>query len=59
MDTSVPSAVVVARSFGTYNKGDLITEPATVRAILGGGNAMHVVVPVLPGRGGSMESEQH
>lgn len=48
MSTSFPTIIVVARPFGTYRKGDLITDAATIQAIMTGGNAARVVVPTLP-----------
>ncbi len=35
--------LVVLKPFGTFKRGDLITDAATVRKILGGGNAASVV----------------
>lgn len=35
--------LIVTEPFGDYSKGQEITDPATVEAILAGGNASHVV----------------
>lgn len=48
MNKIVPSALVVSRAFGRYKRGDIITDPVAIRAVLDGGNSAFVVVPVLP-----------
>lgn len=48
MNRTTPSALVVLHAFGRYGRGDMITDPAAIRAILDGGNSALVVVPVLP-----------
>jgi hypothetical protein len=46
MASSMPAApaytLIVIHPFGAYNKGDAITDPETVAAILAGKNAHHV-----------------
>ena len=49
MNRPTPAALVVLHAFGRYSRGDLITDPATIQAILAGGNSNLVLVPVLPG----------
>ena len=51
MNRPTPSALVVLHAFGRYNRGDVITDPAAIQAILAGGNSNLVLVPVLPGTG--------
>ena len=48
MNRSAPTALVVLHAFGRYGRGDLITDPDTIQAILNGGNSALVLVPVLP-----------
>lgn len=48
MNRPTPSAVIVLHAFGRYSRGDMITDAATIRAILDGGNSALVVIPVLP-----------
>ena len=48
MNKSVPTALVVLHAFGRYNRGDLITDPAAIQAILNGGNSALVLVPAMP-----------
>ena len=48
MSTCFPAMIVIARPFGMYKKGDLISDPAAIKAILGGGNAGRIVIPTLP-----------
>lgn len=50
MNRPTPAALIVLHAFGRYNRGDMITDPATIRAILDGGNSALVVIPVLPAR---------
>ena len=40
-----PAMLIVLHAFGRYGRGDRIDDPATIRAILNGGNAGLVVVP--------------
>ena len=37
------NAVIVLQPFGTYSKGQLISDPAIMAAILNGGNATMVI----------------
>ena len=53
MNRPTPTALIVLHAFGRYNRGDVITDPATIQAILAGGNSNLVLVPVLPGTGTS------
>lgn len=48
MNRVIPAALVVLHPFGRYSRGDLITDPDTIQAILNGGNSALVLVPVLP-----------
>lgn len=48
MNRPTPSALVVLHAFGRYGRGDVITDPAAIRAVLDGGNSALVLVPVLP-----------
>ena len=48
MNKPVPTALVVLHAFGRYNRGDLITDPEAIQAILNGGNSMLVLVPAMP-----------
>ena len=48
MNKSVPTALVVLHAFGRYNRGDLITDPTAIQAILNGGNSALVLVPAMP-----------
>ena len=48
MNRPTPTALIVLHAFGRYNRGDVITDPATIQAILAGGNSNLVLVPVLP-----------
>ncbi len=60
MNKPTPPALVVLHAFGRYGRGDMITDPATIRAILDGGNSALVVVPVLPAGGVTATStEEH
>ena len=43
MNRPTPTALVVLHAFGRYNRGDVITDPATIQAILAGGNSNLVV----------------
>ncbi|WP_171034057.1 hypothetical protein [Lichenicoccus roseus] len=43
-----PDALVVLHAFGPYFRGQLLTDPAVIAAILGGGNASLVVRTRLP-----------
>ena len=51
MNRPAPTALIVLHAFGRYNRGDVITDPATIQAILAGGNSNLVLVPVLPSTG--------
>ncbi len=48
MNRPTPTALIVLHAFGRYSRGDVITDPATIQAILAGGNSNLVLVPVLP-----------
>ena len=48
MNKPVPTALVVLHAFGRYGRGDLITDPNAIQAVLNGGNSALVLVPVLP-----------
>ena len=48
MNKPVPTALVVLHAFGHYNRGDLITNPETIQAILSGGNSALVLAPAMP-----------
>lgn len=48
MTKTIPTALVVLHAFGKYGRGDLITDPTVIRAILDGGNSSLVVIPALP-----------
>ena len=48
MTKPTPTALVVLHAFGRYGRGDLITNPDAIQAILNGGNSALVLVPVLP-----------
>ena len=48
MNKPVPTALVVLHAFGRYSRGDLITDPASIQAILNGGNSALVLVPAMP-----------
>lgn len=48
MNRPTPAALVVLRPFGKYERGAMITDPASIRAVLDGGNSACVVVPALP-----------
>ena len=39
MTTEMKKAIVILHSFGPYARGDLLTDPATISAILSGGHA--------------------
>lgn len=38
-----PSAVIVLQTFGSYTRGQLITDPGIIAAILAGGHGRSVV----------------
>ena len=48
MNRPTPTSLVVLNAFGRYSRGDLIVDPVTILAILSGGNAKLVLIPVLP-----------
>ncbi len=48
MNRPAPAALVVLHAFGRYGRGDLVTDPDAIQAILNGGNSALVLVPVLP-----------
>ena len=48
MNKTVPTALVVLHAFGRYSRGDLVTDPETIQAILSGGNSALVLVPAMP-----------
>ncbi len=59
MNRSAPPALVVLHAFGRYGRGDLITDPDTIQAILNGGNSALVLVPVLPPTGSNTSKVEH
>lgn len=60
MTNITPAALVVLRAFGKYGRGDLITDPNAIRAILDGGNSSLVVVPALPAAAtGPADTSEH
>lgn len=59
MTKPIPSALVVLHAFGRYKRGDLITDPVAVKAVLDGGNSALVVVPVLPSTDPVSNSTEH
>ncbi len=59
MNRSVPTALVVLHAFGRYGRGDLITDPDTIQAILNGGNSALVLVPVLPATESNTSKVEH
>ena len=48
MTENHPDALVVLHAFGAYFRGQLLTDPVVIAAILGGGNASLVVRTRLP-----------
>ncbi|WP_428375195.1 hypothetical protein [Lichenicoccus sp.] len=44
----LPEALVVLHAFGSYSRGQLLTDAAVIAAILQGGNASLVVRTRLP-----------
>ena len=48
MNKTVPTALVVLHAFGRYSRGDLITDPEAIQAILNGGNSALVLMPAMP-----------
>lgn len=47
MTTSKVNAVVVLHAFGSYQRGQVISDPSTVAAILNGGHAKMVIATAL------------
>ncbi len=47
MAAAMPAALVVIHAFGSYQKGQMIVDAATISSILGGGLASFVV-PTTP-----------
>ena len=43
MTSALPDTIVILHAFGPYARGEMITEPATIAAILSGGHAAMVV----------------
>ena len=43
MTSVLPSAIVVLHAFGPYSRGELLTDPTIISAILNGGHASMVV----------------
>ncbi len=61
MTVSNIDAVVVLHAFGSYSKGQVLTDPKVIAAILGGGNAAMVIrtqVPIVPSAAVS-RAEEH
>jgi hypothetical protein len=56
MNRPTPGTLIVLHAFGRYSRGDVITDPAAIRAILDGGNSSLVLVPVMPSTGISSTS---
>lgn len=48
MTEALPDALVVLHAFGSYSRGQMLTDPAVIAAILRGGNASLVVRTRLP-----------
>ena len=42
------SAVIVLHAFGPYSRGEMLTDPTIVAAILNGGHASSVVQTLIP-----------
>ena len=59
MTKPTPTALVVLHAFGRYNRGDLITSPDVIQAILNGGNSALVLVPVLPPAETTISKAEH
>lgn len=59
MTKTTPSALVVLHAFGRYKRGDMITDPVAIKAVLDGGNSALVVVPVIPTVDHSSTSTEH
>ena len=49
MTVSTINAVVVLHAFGSYNKGQVLTDQTVIAAILSGGNAAMVIRTQVPG----------
>ena len=57
---ATPAMLIVLHAFGRYGRGDKIEDPATIRAILEGGNASLVVVPApLPAIASTAPTAEH
>ena len=49
MTSALPTAVVVLHAFGPYSRGEMLTDPGVISAILGGGHASMVIpTQILP-----------
>ena len=59
MSRIYPNAVVVLSPFGHYRRGDLVTDAASIQAILSGGNASMVLVPVMPSASTLPSASEH
>lgn len=59
MTKTMPSALVVLHAFGRYGRGDMITDPLAIKAVLDGGNSALVVVPVVPVAAPASTSTEH
>ena len=60
--TAAPmNAIVVLHAFGPYSRGEMVSDPATISAILSGGHASMVIpTQVLPHYpGGIATGEEH
>ena len=50
MTDALPDALVVLHAFGLYSRGEVLTDPRVIAAVLAGGNAALVVRTKLPQR---------
>ncbi len=54
------NAIVVLHAFGPYSRGEMLTDPVTISAILAGGNASMVIrTSLLPHYPGGTTAEEH
>ncbi len=61
MTVAPSNALVVLHAFGPYSRGEIVTDPATISAIMSGGHASMVIpTQVLPHYpGGTTTGEEH
>jgi hypothetical protein len=58
--SETPSLLVVLRPFGQYKRGDIVSDPATTKAVLDGGHHSSVVQTFLTqGENGSGGTAEH